>query len=146
MTFRVRPNRKIETRDRKGRPNGFLVPIYNVHDGFVPDERRPQQAYLTVVAPRSAKGPHLHERRWGLLTCIKGNVKIVLRTAEGYRELNSGEGHDFATIEVPAGTAMALVNDGDEDAYVLNLPSPAWTTEDPDDHAASFPDYEFPDR
>lgn len=142
--IRTKKNPKITTRDRHGNANGFLVPVFNVHEKFVADAQRPQQIYLTVVSPGTAKGPHLHLKRWGMFTCIKGNVKVVARTSAGYEEHFSGERHDFATIQLPAGIPAALVNMGSDDAYVLNMPAPAWHTSDQDEHPTSFSDYPLP--
>lgn len=137
---RSRKNRRVATRDRHGQPNGFVVPIFNVADGFVEPAQHPQQVYLTVVGPRQTKGPHLHLKRWGLFTCIKGNVKIVVRDGDRYRSFLTGEQHDYATIQVPAGAPSAIVNLGDEEAFVLNMPAPPWRADDPDDHPVSFPE------
>jgi len=35
MTFRTYKHPKIVTKDGEGKINGFLVPIYNMHDGVV---------------------------------------------------------------------------------------------------------------
>ena len=145
MKFPVRTLKqsKIITKDKEGSVNGFLVPIFNVHDVWLAEEQYPQQVYLTVVVPGKVKGPHLHLKRWGLFTCIKGNGKVLVRTERGYEEWFTGENHDFATIQVPAGIPAALQNTGDTDAYFLNMPSPAWRVEDQDEHSVSFEDYEF---
>lgn len=134
---------KIVTYDKTGRPNGFLIPIYNESESLLDPAQRPRQAYLTVVAPGMVKGPHLHMKRWGLFTCIRGDVKIIIQTPGGYEEHYSGENHHFNTIQVPAGWAAALQNCGKSDAYVLNMPSPPWNPSDPDDHPVSFTDYPF---
>jgi oxalate decarboxylase/phosphoglucose isomerase-like protein (cupin superfamily) len=134
MSLRVVSHVRITTKDESGAANGFLVPIYNVHDAFPPAEHRPQQVYLTVCAPGAAKGPHLHMKRWGYFTCIKGNARIVVKTAEGYESAWTGEAHAYATVEVPAGIPAMIENAGAEDAYVLNMPSPAWTADDTDEH------------
>ncbi len=144
MAVRSKKNPKITTKDRNGRQNGFLIPVFNVHEKFVAAAQHPQQVYVTVVAPGASKGPHLHLKRWGMFTCIKGNVKIVARAAQGYEEHFSGERYEFATIQLPAGVPAALVNVGSEDAYVLNMPAPAWQASDQDEHPASFPDYDLP--
>jgi dTDP-4-dehydrorhamnose 3,5-epimerase-like enzyme len=144
MEIRTRKNVLLQTRDRSARANGFLVPIFNVHDGFVAAEQHPQQAYLTVVAPGSAKGPHLHMKRWGLFTCIKGNVKIVVKVDGRYEEHLSGEDHEFTTIQLPPGLPAAIVNLGKEDAYVLNMPAPSWHVDDQDDHPVLGWDYPLP--
>lgn len=145
---RILPRKRIVTKDKNGVVNGFLVPLFNIHDGWAASEQYPQQVYLTVVMPGKVKGPHLHLKRWGLFTCIKGNGKVVTRTDSGYEAFLTGEDHDFATIQVPAGVPAALQNVGDTDAYFLNMPSPAWQANDQDEHLVSFDDYTFtwPDR
>lgn len=141
MRIAVKKNTIIATFNRHGLPNGYLVPIFNVHDGFIAPEQYPQQVYLTVVSPGEVKGPHLHLKRWGLFTCIRGNGKVVVRTASGYEEFFSGEDYEYATIQVPAGVPAAIVNIGDMDAYFLNMPSPAWQADDQDEHEVSFDGY-----
>jgi len=134
-------NIKIQTRNRDGEENGFLVPIFNVHDGKLEPDQYPQQVYLTVCSPGEVKGPHLHLKRCGLFICIKGNGKIVVRTDAGYQEFFTGEDYDYATIQVPISVPAALVNVGDQDAYFLNMPSPAWHIDEQDEHPVSFDDY-----
>jgi dTDP-4-dehydrorhamnose 3,5-epimerase len=136
-------NKKYNTTNTSGNPNGFVLPIINVHDHFVSEEQWPKQVYLTVAAPNDVKGPHLHYKRWGLFTCIKGNVKIVVRIDNEYHEYFSGEDHEFQTIQVPAGIPAALVNIGNDDAYILNMPSPSWHKDDLDDWDVSFDGYDF---
>lgn len=131
------------TKNKEGRSNGWLVPIFNVHDGVIAAEHHPQQVYLTVIAPREVKGPHLHLKRWGLFTCIRGNAKIVIRTAKGYEEYMTGVDYQFATVQVPAGIPAALQNIGYEEAFMLNMPAPAWHIDDQDEHPVSFDDYTF---
>jgi dTDP-4-dehydrorhamnose 3,5-epimerase-like enzyme len=123
--------------------NGYLVPIYNIHDGFFTAGREPQQVYLTVVAPRAMKGPHLHFIRTGCFTCIKGNVRVVVKSEGGYREYFSGEDHEYRSIEIPTGVPAAVQNLGDADAFVLNMPNPAWTPDMNDEHTADFGDFDF---
>lgn len=144
MAIRNKQNRRIETKDRNGKPNGHLIPIFSVHDGFLDAKQFPEQAYLTVVAPGTAKGPHLHMKRWGLFTCLSGNVKIVVKTESGYEVHHSGEDHGYASIQLPAGLPAALVNEGTTPAMVLNLPSPSWHVEDQDDHEVLGWDYPLP--
>lgn len=143
MKLRTLRHPKIVTRDRNGVPNGYLVPIYNIHDEFFAPGHEPQQVYLTVVAPGAIKGPHLHHVRTGFFTCIKGNVRIVVKTDQGYEEFLSGEDHDYLSVEIPTGVPAAIQNLGDEDAFVLNMPNPAWTPDMSDEHTADFSDYDF---
>jgi dTDP-4-dehydrorhamnose 3,5-epimerase-like enzyme len=131
------------TKDKHGDPNGWLVPIFNVHDGFVSPAQHPKQVYLTVVAPGRVKGPHLHLQRWGLFTCIRGNAKVIVRCHHGYEEYLSGEDYDYATVQVPPRTPAALQNIGTVEAYILNMPSPAWHVDDQDERPVEFDRYTF---
>lgn len=143
MKIRVKKNPCFITRDVTEQTNGFLVPIYNVHDGFFETGKEPQQVYLTVIAPGAIKGPHLHFIRTGCFTCIKGNARFILKTPDGYQVFYSGESHDYLTVEVPTGVPAALQNMGSKDAYVLNMPNPAWTSTMNDEHTADFSDFDF---
>ena len=141
--IKSKKNIKILTKNHSGIENGFLIPIFNKNEAFPKKEQQPEQVYLTVAKPGEVKGPHLHKIRWGLFTCIKGNVKIVCKTEVGYEEYFSGERYDFQTIQVPAGVPNALVNIGEEDCFILNMPSPAWHPNMKDDHNVNFDDYDF---
>ncbi len=143
MSQLVQHHPKIVTKNKEGRATGWLVPIFNAHDGLIDAAQHPQQVYLTVIAPKEIKGPHLHLKRWGLFTCIRGNAKIVVRVENSYKEFLTGEDYDYSTIQVPAGVPAALQNIGDEEAYMLNMPSPAWHVDDQDEHPVSFDDYTF---
>lgn len=122
---------KIETRGADGRLNGYLIPIWNALED---PGLRPEQVYLTVVAPGAVKGPHLHKARRGFFRCIKGNVRIVTRRADGvYVAFMSGEDFHYAPVVVMPGTPAAIYNDGDVEAFVLNMPSPAWSRSEPDE-------------
>ena len=141
MNIRTQKHPKITTKRADGAPNGYLIPLYNIHDGFFAPGAEPKQVYLTVVSPGEKKGPHLHFIRTGFFTCVKGNIKVVLKTPDGYKDLYSGEDHDFLSIEVPTGTPALLLNTGETEAFVLNMPSPAWTPDMNDEHDADFTDY-----
>jgi len=141
--IKVKTNSKISTKDKHGKENGFLIPIINVHDNFVAEEQWPKQVYCTVVKPGEVKGPHLHHKRWGLFTCVRGNVKVVARVNSNYQEYFSGDDYDYQTIQVPSSVPAALVNIGDVDAYILNMPSPSWHPDDQDDWDVDFNDYDF---
>ena len=143
MNIQTKTNGKFITKDHNGNPNGFLVTLYNIHDGFFPPGKEPQQVYLTVIAPRQIKGPHLHYVRTGCFTCIKGNARFVLKLPEGYQVFDSGEDHEYRSVIVPTGVPAALQNVGNEDAYVLNMPNPAWTPDMNDEQGADFSDFIF---
>ena len=143
MIIRTQSHKKFETKGDDEKANGFLIPIYNVHDGFFTEGKEPQQVYMTTILPGTVKGPHLHFIRTGFFTCIKGNVRVVLKTDSGYQQFFSGEDHEYQSIEVPTGIPAAVECLGDEEAYLLNMPNPAWTPEMNDEHTADFSDFEF---
>jgi len=143
VALKTKTNQRFMTKDECGNDNGFLVPIYNIHDGFFESGREPQQVYLTTIKPGKIKGPHLHYIRTGCFTCIKGNVCFILKIGGRYEEVYSGESYEYRTVLVPTGTAAALQNVGDEEAFVLNMPNPAWTPEMDDEYTADFSDYDF---
>lgn len=144
MNIRIQPHKKIITKNKLGHANGFLVPVYNLTEKFFAPGKEPQQVYITVVSPGEIKGPHLHFIRTGFFTCIKGRVRFVLKLPDGsYQEFRSGDGHDYLSVEVPTGVPAAIQNIGHEDAYILNMPNPAWTPEMKDEHTADFSDYDF---
>lgn len=143
MTLRIQKHTKMSSKDIHGNVNGFLIPIYNIHDGFIEEGNSPKQVYLTVCDVGKIKGPHLHKRRCGHFTCIRGNIRVIVRNENGYEYYFSGEDYEFATIEVPPGTPAAIQNISDEPAYIINTPSPAWHVNDQDEHPVVFDDEVF---
>lgn len=141
MDIRRQKHSRFVTKHKNGSPNGYLVPLYNVNDGFFSPGAEPKQVYLTVISPGEKKGPHLHFIRTGFFTCVKGDIKIVLKTPEGYKEFYSGENHDYLSVEVPTGIPALVINAGEGEAFVLNMPNPAWTPAMNDEHDADFSDY-----
>ena len=136
-------HKKFVTKGHDGVANGYLVPIYNIHDGFFPEGKEPQQLYLTTVLPSMVKGPHLHYIRMGCFTCIKGNIRVVLKMTEGYQVFFSGEDYNYLSIIIPTGTPAALQCIGNTEAMVLNMPNPAWTPDMNDEFSADFSDFDF---
>ena len=102
-----------------------------------------KQVYLTVVKPNNIKGPHLHYKRNGLFTCIKGNIRIVTKENNEYKIFFSGEDYNYNSILIPKGIPAVLQNISDIDAMVINLPSPGWTKEMQDEHSADSSDFDF---
>ena len=143
MKIKQKKNPKFLTKSNSGLVNGFLVPIYNIYDGFFSKGEEPQQVYMTVISPNHVKGPHLHFIRTGSFTCIRGNARFILKIDDGYEVIYSGENYEYTTIIVPTGVPAALQNLGDEDALILNMPQPAWTPEMNDEHTADFSDFDF---
>ena len=141
--IRTQKHTKHITKNEEGEVNGFLVPIYNIHEGFFTEGKEPKQVYMTSVKPGSLKGPHLHYIRTGFFTCVKGNIRVVVRVDDQYEAYYSGEDHEYQSIEVPTGVPAVMQCLGNEEALVLNMPSPAWTPDMNDEHKADFSDFDF---
>ena len=71
--------------------------------------------------------------RRGMFCCIKGNVRLVTRTNDSYSSANIGADYKYPLAVIPVGVAACLYNDGDGEAFVLNMPSPAWSADAPDE-------------
>ena len=119
---------RIETKNAAGEPTGWLRPLWHV-DGGPPIE----QVYLTVVAPGATKGPHLHMKRRGLFYCIAGTALVTWRQDGQYHNVTLGPEHARERIEIPPGCPAAISNSGKQEAYVLNMPYPAWRQDDQDE-------------
>jgi hypothetical protein len=145
MKIKQKINKKFLTKSNYGIVNGYLVPIYNIHEQFFPKGEEPQQVYMTAISSKEIKGPHLHFIRTGCFTCIKGNARFVLKTENGYEIVYSGENYEYKSVIVPKGVPAALQNLGEEEALILNMPQPAWTPEMNDEHTADFSDFDFND-
>lgn len=123
---------RIPTTDTEGRPNGWVQPVWSVLES---PELRPEQVYITAIAPRSRKGPHCHHVRRGFFVVISGTVRIRWKDDDTYYDLLYGEkGGSRASCVIDPGIPCALYNYGDTEALVLNLPSPAWSADNPDEH------------
>ena len=141
MTLRTYEHARIPTRNQNGDPNGYLIPIYNLADRVFARGEEPAQVYVTSILVGQSKGPHLHHIRRGYFTCIRGDVKIVVKSAGGYQEYFSGENHSYRSIEIPTGLPALIENVSDVEALVINMPFPAWTPSMNDEETADFSDY-----
>jgi oxalate decarboxylase/phosphoglucose isomerase-like protein (cupin superfamily) len=143
MQIKTKKSPKILTKNSDGTINGYLVPLYNINDNFFEKGKEPHQVYMTVIDAGKIKGPHLHYIRTGCFTCIKGNARFILKTEKGYEIFYSGEDYEYQSVIVPTGTPAALQNIGQEEAFVLNMPNPAWTPTMSDEYSADFSDFDF---
>lgn len=139
--IRTSKHPKFITRDHENNENGFLVPIFNIKENFFPIGEEPQQVYLTSVKPGTIKGPHLHFIRRGFFTCIKGNVRIILKSEGEYQEFFSGEEYEYLSVEIPTGVSAAVECIGDEESLILNMPFPSWDPEMNDEYTDDFSDF-----
>lgn len=98
-------------------PNGYLIELYKDGDKT--------SVYLTVATPGSFKGYHLHKVRQSHYFCIKGKVKVSI--VEGKQKVEHILSADNPErLLLPTNVYIGLENVGDEDAWLINFPHPAY--------------------
>lgn len=119
-TVKVEDAKKVLTYDLSGNENGFLVELFR--------EDRFTLSYLTCAKPGAFKGYHLHRVRAARYMCVKGTMKIILYV-NGVREEHILSAENLKRLYIPKNVPTGLENIGTEDAWLVNLPDPAY---DPD--------------
>lgn len=100
--------------------NGYIIELFK--DG------RKTTVYLSAIAPGGFKGYHEHKIRAGRYVCLKGKVKIILYV-KGKREEHILSADKPQRLYIPPHVPNGLQNIGNEEAWLINFPSPAY---DPD--------------
>ena len=109
--------KKVSTFNLKGQENGFLVELFK--DG------RKTTAYLSAVKPGAFKGYHLHRVRAARYVCLKGKMKIMIYEG-GKRQEFILSADKPQRLFIPAGVPTGLLNIGDSESWLINLPDPAY--------------------
>ena len=122
--IKIKPCKKIETFDADKNSNGWVLELVSDKDKFTKHIKG--QLYLTVAAPGSFKGFHIHALADYFITCITGEITdIVYYNKDTKREIKAGDGN-FKTVFVPKGCPHGNKNAGNKPAYVLVFRYPAW--------------------
>ena len=113
-------------------PDGFLTPVYkdweDWHAGY-----EVKMAYHTSIGPGISKGPILHERRKGLMSCVSGEVSVVCLVNGILKTYKLVDGEKKYILLIPEGIPNMIINTSqDKEAVILNLPSKAWRPDDED--------------
>ena len=109
--------KKITTYDMDKCPNGFLIELFKRGNCTT--------VYLSCCAPKSFKGYHMHVLHEANYVCIKGKLKIIMYQGDRREEVIL----DSATptrLNIPTHVPTALCNDYDEEAWIVNIPTPAY--------------------
>ncbi len=133
---------KYFSKNHQGAVNGFVVSLYKDWEKQFAAE--PKQVYLNCCLPGEQKGPHLHMRRWDYFTTIRGAARFVIKYGPGdYEEIDVvvNDGAGIKVVEVPPAVPCLIVNIGLQDAWVINMPNPAWHPDNPDDNPVDYGDY-----
>ncbi len=111
------PAKRVITYAHDGSENGWLVELYKDGDKTT--------AYLTAASPGAFKGYHLHRVRAARYVCVRGRMKIILYVA-GNRQEHILDASAPERLFIPPNVATGLLNIGDEEAWLINYPDPAY--------------------
>lgn len=132
---------KHDTKDIKnGHVNGSLTVIWRDYDNIIKNE--PKMVYLSSVEPGEIKGPHLHKRRDSYFTCIHGKVIFIIKTDDGFQEIESNA-DDPVLIFVPKNFPSAHINVSNSTSRILTLTNIAWRPNDNEMENVTFDDYDW---
>ena len=117
--------KKVVTFDHSQQENGFLIELFKDGDKT--------EVYLTAAKPGAFKGYHLHRVRAARYMCIKGKMKITLYLQDSsgdkttwVKEEHILNGDEPKRLSIPKDVATGLENIGDEEAWLINYPDPAY--------------------
>jgi dTDP-4-dehydrorhamnose 3,5-epimerase-like enzyme len=120
----IEPAKKVDTFDANQNKNGFLIELFKDKETGEKTE-----AYLTAATPGAFKGYHLHRVRAARYVCLKGKMKIITYERENDQWVPTEhilEGSNPQRLFIPKDVATGLENIGDEEAWLVNYPDPAY--------------------
>lgn len=131
----------IITKDKSSnKENGVFLPIWRSWDSkYIIN---PEMVYYTTLLPKESKGPHLHKKRTGYITCLSGKVVAILKYDDIYEEIILSAKKP-KTIEVLPGVGLLTINLNNSIASLLNICAPAWHPDKPDNFQADFSNYDI---
>ncbi len=115
--IKLEPAKKVITYDHQGKENGFIIEFFKDGDKTV--------VYLSAIKPGAFKGYHLHRVRAGRFICIKGKVKIITYQ-NGRRQEYILDATSPQRLFIPNNIANGWENIGEEEAWLINYPDPAY--------------------
>ncbi|MFH1890580.1 MAG: WxcM-like domain-containing protein [Candidatus Kuenenbacteria bacterium] len=118
--IKIEEVKRVKTFDLEKQENGFLTELFKHGDKTV--------AYLSAVKSGAFKGYHLHRIRAARYVCVKGKMKIILYQ-NGKRKEYILDSANPQRLFIPKNVATGLLNIGDEEAWLINYPDPAYDPE-----------------
>ena len=113
-------------------PDGTLVPVYkdweSWHSGY-----EVKMVYHTSIAPGVSKGPILHKKRRGMMSCIYGDVSVTCLVDGKLKTYRLSEGEKKYILMIPKNIPNVITNNSDsKEALIMNLPDRSWHPDDED--------------
>ena len=142
MRTRVIETSRHDSKNEKEELNGYVVSLYKDWEKLFQAE--PKQVYLNVCFSGETKGPHLHMNRWDYFATLRGSTRYVIKYGAGdYEEIDVcvKDGEGIRIVEVPPAIPCLIINIGDEEAWIINMPNPAWHPDAQDSHHVNYDDY-----
>jgi len=123
--------KQIPTRGPGGINNGRVIELSK--------NGRKTTAYVTVTAPGQMKGFHLHRRRTCCFVPVRGRLTVILVDKGSRAEFDLDSAQPRRLI-VPPGICIGLKNKETGEAWLLNLPDPAYDPDDCDEQVEVSPE------
>lgn len=121
---KTEPAKKVITYDHAKNENGFLIELFKDKETGMKTE-----AYLTAAKSGAFKGYHLHRVRAARYVCLKGKMRITTYEYNGSSWEKTETILDASNptrMFIPKDVATGLENIGDEEAWLINYPDPAY--------------------
>jgi len=132
---------KHSTKDVKdSHINGSLSLIWRDYDEII--KNHPKMVYVSSVESGEIKGPHLHKRRNSYFTCIHGKVIFIIKTDDGFEEIES-DAENPVMIFVPKNFSSAHINISNSTSRILTLTDVAWRPNDDEMENVEFSNYDW---
>ena len=132
---------KHSTKDVKdSHINGSLSLIWRDYDEII--KNHPKMVYVSSVESGEIKGPHLHKRRNSYFTCIHGKVIFIIKTDDGFEEIES-DAENPVMIFIPKEMSSAHINISNSTSRILTLTDVAWRPNDDEMENVEFSNYDW---
>jgi dTDP-4-dehydrorhamnose 3,5-epimerase len=118
--IKLESSKKVITLNLQGEANGFLLELFKAGEKTV--------VYMSTIKPGEFKGYHLHRVRNGRFICLKGKVKIIAYQ-DGQRQEFVLDADNPQRLFMPNNIANGWQNIGDDEAWLINYPDPAYDPE-----------------
>jgi dTDP-4-dehydrorhamnose 3,5-epimerase len=108
------------------------------------------QAYISICKPRWVKGWHYHKKQTDNFCLVKGKGRVVLYdgrqdspTFGEVAEYDMGR-NNLVVVSIPPLVVHGIENLGDEDCWLLNIPTHPYNYAKPDEYRFSLDDASIP--